>query len=440
MNPCKTVKNYGRILRIFSYFLSNSYEKFFLSLMRHIDRTDSVNKTRSINYNKLIQSMSKRMFLEKSIQLKFKENDFSSQIRPKILILSSEIYDSGGHTEVALRFIESFKGEFDIDFLLTTFTLRSEISAPVKSKIIKSCAKNYIEFDPEKTCCKKIIDLYAHVLNSKYTTIIVNIHVFDVVSCAVLGLLKEYSNINIIYWNHADHLYALGMDFANVILTRNKAGRPLTPHIKDKKNFNDFYFLEKSNETHKYTHDELNELKKELGIPPYALVTISGASFYKFGEGYFKLIDRILKENVNVYHIFMCSCSEKSKRFINKYVGAQNRFIRTDFSANFDKYIQISDIFIDSFPQGSALTLVDFIKHAKPVIIKVDEKDPIRSFETYLHDDYAYSCKTSEEMFKKICELVCDKEKYSQISKEVRNFYEKKYNIETVKQRYRELF
>ena len=93
----------------------------------------------------------------------------------------------------------------------------------------------------------------------------------------------------------------------------------------------------------------------------------------------------------------------------------------------FEKFIQISDLYIDSFPQGTALTLIDCIKHKKPVVIKINEKDPIRSFEEYLYPNYEYAFKTSKGMFNGISKLANDKNEYEKTSENVWHFFKNKY-------------
>ena len=42
------------------------------------------------------------------------------------------------------------------------------------------------------------------------------------------------------------------------------------------------------------------------------------------------------------------------------------------------------DFYVDSFPQGSALTLIDCIQMKKPVVIKINKQNKFKSFEENL--------------------------------------------------------
>lgn len=389
------------------------------------------------NYDKLILSTVEKIIKSENLNLKpQKETE-----KTKILILNTEIYDSGGHTELILRFAKAFKDEYEMIFALTDND--SQATAPKKSQIIKENVSQFIEFDSKIDIVSRIINLYNFVIDNKITTIISNIHMYDVVSAAVLGLLKKNTNINILFINHADHFYTVGSEFADTILTRCKNDKPITPHIKDKTNIKNILFIESSNEVAAYTEAEINEEKEKLKIPSDTFITLSGCQFYKinsFTQDYLRLIKNLLKKNQNIYHILICHLSNFQKILIKMAFGKYSRrLILLEPTPKFNLYIQMSDLFIDSFPQGSALTLIDCIKHSKPVIVKINEKNPIKSFEMYLYEDYEYACDTPKEMLEKTCELIENKESYTRICKTVREFYIEKYKIETTKNEYREL-
>ena len=99
----------------------------------------------------------------------------------------------------------------------------------------------------------------------------------------------------------------------------------------------------------------------------------------------------------------------------------------------------MSDLYVDSFPQGSALTLVDYIKNAKPVLIKVNKENPIKSFEEYLYPGYEYACNTVDEMLDGIGVLSDNKAEYLRVSEKVKNYYETNYALAKVKPLYEQL-
>lgn len=384
-----------------------------------------------------ILEIAEQVFERSSIKLDFSTVKSNGT---KILILNSEIYDAGGHTEVALRFLSAFNDEYKIDFLISGLDKSAEQTAPVKSELIKSFANFYQDLSFEKDICEKIIKIYKHIIEANYTTVFSNIHMHDAVGCAVLGVLKKYTDINVIYWNHCDHYFAVGTEFCDTLITRCKDKKAITPYLAEKTNVVPWLFIEESNEPKIYDEKEIKTLKENLNIPSNAFVSLSGGAFNKFGNEYFEMMKEVLKQNPNVYHIFISSVKKKQQSHIKKIMGEYaDRFIMLDFIADFDKFIQMSDLFVDSFPQGAALTLIDFIKYSKPVVIKVNKINPVKSFESYLKPDYPYACETEQIMIEKVSELVNDNKTYQTASKLVREIYENMYDKESIKNEYRKI-
>lgn len=409
--------------------LLNTYGKFLKHNMQPYKKL--------LNYDLLVLKTAEKLLQKKHIIFKNRIINFD---KPKILILNSAIYDSGGHTEVSIRFIKAFKDEYSIDFYSTTFDDLSHNTAPVKSKVIKNLVSNYAELPKNTSIEHKITELYNYIIDTSVTTVCVNMNPADVVCCAVLGLLKKYTDINIVFWNNVSHCYSLGTEFADIILTRCKHGKSITPYLSGKINVQHIPFFGNNNKINTYSAEDLGALKQNLNIPKDAFITITGVQLYKVDKNYFKLISDILEKHKNVYHVFVSKVSVDIKKNIKKLLKKNSdRFIITDPVTDFDKIIQMSELYIDSFPQGSALILIDFIKYAKPVVIKINEENHIKSFESYLYDNYEYACKTTDEMFEKISRLITDKQEYGLIAQKTKEFYDKNYNTENIKNQHRKL-
>lgn len=176
-------------------------------------------------------------------------------------------------------------------------------------------------------------------------------------------------------------------------------------------------------------------LKESLGIPQEAFVTLTGCHRQKLGAEYFELIRRILQSNERIYHIWVGGAGESDAECkINS-----KRFVKTEFSTDFDSFIAACDLYIDSFPQGSALTLVDCIRQGKPVVIKINEEFRFKSFEEYLYEGYELASATSEGMFVGVTRLASDKAFYSKMREKVLTHYKNTYALEVAKPLYEKL-
>ncbi len=375
-------------------------------------------------YKKLINYDAKILSIGEKIVAK-ENKDFAPKVLPpKVLILTSEIYDSGGHTELAIRYIQKNNSKEDLYFALTAFHNASETSAPTKSKELKSVlGSNFIEFDATREFDKKVIEIFNYIKSNGFSKIISNIHMSDTVGCTILGLIKKYSDIEISFWNHGDHFFALGTTFADEITTRVKNGSALTPYLKNNKHCTNGRFIIQYDKAKLLTKDEIREIRQKLNIPDGAFLTMTGCILSKVGRDYYQLIDKMLTRDKNIYHLFICPNYPEKKDKIEKLFKHNPRVIVIGATSEFDKYIQASDLYIDSFPQGSALTLIDYIKYKRPVVVKINTQHPIKSFEEYLYPNYEYAFKTPTAMLDGILKLANDKNEYTRVSEKCFDYF-----------------
>lgn len=139
------------------------------------------------------------------IRLEVHPQDFPDLLRDEIHI-ASEIYPHGGHTRIIQNLIVANTGNSDV--LLTR-------QAPIKSKILDIPRGDLIELNcrtqPQRAC--ELIKILAH-----YRRIYIHIHPDDIVAASALIRYKS-TNIHskIIFVNHADHLFSLGLASADIV-------------------------------------------------------------------------------------------------------------------------------------------------------------------------------------------------------------------------------
>ncbi len=421
----------------FFFYFCKKYDSALKYFSRSVKHNEPPNN-KIINYNRLVEKTVDKLVEENNIS--FEKVDVSACNR-KSLILATMIFDYGGHTELIINYLKYLHEKFDIYFYLTSISgVPSKSFAPVKSEIIKKYAKEYIEPEIKNTYIENIMNLYNYIINNKITSVDVLVSSYDVIASSVLYLLKKYTNVKILYLNHADHKYSIGICYADYLVTRVKDGKAIVPFLKDYKNLVSLPFL-LDNKVKDYDKMLFSDFKSKYNIPDNSFITLTGCNKYKLGDEYFKLIKKILNYNSNIYHILVSSVSEKRKKqLFNKYNFPQNRFIILDFVSDFNFYIQLSDIYVDSFPQGSALTLVDCIKNSRPPVIRVNKDNPQKSFEEYLYNNYELNCYTTDEMYKKVIKLFENKDFYKDIQKEIRNYFIKTYNTDDAIKEYEKYF
>lgn len=432
MNNDSTIKKIKYLLKGLFYTEIGCYDSALYNFLKSINYNLSPYK-KNINYNKLIEKNADLILKKENLSLKYVD---VSKYPKKILILNSEIYDSGGHTEVALRYAECFCSKYPIYFYITNVFRRGDNEiAPVKSNLIKEMVSEFYMSSQNISLDKKIIELYNYILDKQITTINVNIHMSDVVSCACLYLIKKFTNINVIFWNHADHFYSLGTDYCDKIITRCKNGKSITPYLIDDNKVIQLPFL--MCEKDYICHENIRE---NFNIPKDAFVTLTGCEMGKLGDGYFNLVRKLLDENKKIYHILVTNCKpENINGLRKKYKLDSERFIFQSFTPYFDDYINASNLYIDSFPQGSALTLVDCIKYSIPVAVKINKKSPTKSFEEYLYPNYELASETEDGLFSVVLNISNNLTFYNSMKDKVYNHFKSTYSTEYTLSKYEEL-
>lgn len=365
----------------------------------------------------------------------------------KIAVWASEIHDKGGHTGCLMRFIEAFYQDYEIKLFVNNMGRNSLDIAPVRGKFIKELV-SIIEQDFNKKHVDKIISLYNNTIKYSPNVIFTYLHMQDTVSIVVLSLLKRYTNIKIVFMNLADHRFFLGADHAHILIDIRTKSQYITKKYRNKMNSVSLPLqIQKDPAQNLINNDEILQIRKELGIQEEEILSFSGFCYTKIFKDhslpYFKLIKKILKSEPKLKHLFISNIGKEHYNSIKEiFKGSEElleRIIFKQTTPDFERFIQASDFFIDSFPFGSALVHIDVIKFGKPTVIKVNTENQIFSFEEYLYKNYEYACKTEDEMYEKIRYLIQNKNERENISKKVLAHYEKEYNYKNVKEKYNEI-
>lgn len=368
--------------------------------------------------------------------------------RDTIGALASQLYDTAGHTPCVVNFIKSFYREYNLKLFLGKKPKTIHKTAKERSKKISKFVK--IKGIGSKDRVNDAIELYNQIVNSKVKVLFLYTHMDDVITTVVTSLLKKHTGIKIIFFNHADHYPTLGMKFSDLILDARPAGYDLTREDRGYKN-NIIVDLQgiPISENILYTKKDIEKQRKKWGLSLNSKISLTGCSSYKLfnkecnSSEYFEMIRDILEENKALYHIvvsiFSAAQSKAIENIFRNHKEAYSRLKIIPFEKKFDILFQSADLFIDSFPQGSALTHIDCMRGKVPTIIKINKRDPFKSFEYYLPEDYKYKFIDTEEMKNAILSLINDKIELKRMGEELYKYYLSRYEFNVVKKQYKEI-
>lgn len=363
--------------------------------------------------------------------------------RHKIAYLVTLCGDMGGHTKLIKSLVKSLNKKYEQRLFFTQYSACKDSAPKFLSEI-----KNFVEIDGSDTSLlfnfKKLVSNFSEkIIEFAPETLMVYIHPDDVFGTAVLAYLKNTTDIKIIYFNHASHYPVLGMSFADVILE----GMPTTEKVThEQRHFTNTKIIGLQSlpkgETVYYSNDELQNLRNNLGIKADEFVTMSGGSAYKFfdkenNSAYFEMIKNLLAKEPKLKHVIISQFNSEQNSTIKSIFSncseLKNRIVFVPYQTNFDKYFQMADVFIDSFPVSSALTQIDLMRNKVASVVKINREIPEFSFHEYQMPDYPYMFEKVEDMEKAILELLYDETKRKEMIEKNYEFWLKTYESSVYK-------
>jgi len=336
-----------------------------------------------------------------------------------IAFLASTLYDMGGHTELLKNLVQALPKEYRSKLFLTRKNM-SEQYASVKIAEIKK----YSEVDGVDFCWKNerqlLKQLLKQILEFSPNVLITLINMDDSFAVGLLALLKKHTRTKIIFCNIGSHHSSLGMSFAHLIWEGMPATAFVTQKYRGFKNTKVLGLCHLTKENlPRFNEEEIATARSELGIPVGSFCTMTGCSSYKLFEkeksSYLEMIKSLLEKNENLYHIIITELSEEHENILKK-MNISNRLIVTKFKMNFKLYFKCTDVFIDSIPISSALTMVDLMSLKIPFVAFKNKDNLVFTFYEYLSRNYDYLFENILDMQAGIEKLLGDKNERERIA------------------------
>ena len=193
-----------------------------------------------------------------------------------------------------------------------------------------------------------------------------------------------------------------------------------------------------------YTSDQINKIKKQIGIRNEYYVTMSGGSGYKFFEAdsspYFEMLKSLLQKEPKLCHVVISEFNDSEQQIIDKIfenaADLRKRLLIIPYQTDFDIYFQCADVFVDSFPVSSALTQIDLMRNKVASVVKINTIKPEYSFHEYQMPGYPYMFAKVDDMEKAILDLLHNRDKREQIIAKNYDYWLKTYESSIVRDKY----
>lgn len=292
-----------------------------------------------------------------------KQNNINKQ--NSTLHVLSEAYSTGGHTRIVERWIQLAENDEINDIVLTNQSIENFPSFLQKATEKSNC--NIYQLDNKHDLIKRAQELRD--LSDQYEYIVLHHHPDDPIPLIALG--SKNINIPIICFNHSGHTFWLGASIIDLSIEINKEQEYLSHIVRGIKNT---LLIDMPASITPPQKKEQN-IRQQLGIPDDGIVLTSMASDYKIKPtvnlNFPKMIGTILSRNKNTYYLGIGINNNNNyfKHIKSKYKNRVFLLGNIDFNL-IDSYLIKSNIFLDTYPYSSWLSVNDAITIGKlPCII-----------------------------------------------------------------------
>lgn len=335
----------------------------------------------------------------------------------RIAFLASELYTTGGHTKWLIQMQKALSKKYKEKLFLTNMNENDAGVEKILAETASVCPVERSDCYPFffKSRMKR---LYKKIAEWNPKVLFAFIHPDDVAGTAILGLLKKYTDIKILYCPHASHYPNLGVSFADLTLEPLPTDAWITQKLRKFDKTHQSQSLIFSKEVSDFPHfspDDVARRRREIGCTDGFKCVLSGASAYKYfdenGSAFFETVKRLLERNADVMFFILTNLSDDQKKIVdNVFSGsnARDRLIFLSFSADYELTFKCADVFMDSFPVSSALTMIDLMRLKVPAVVKINRENAHWSFHEYQRPDYPYMFETADGMLAGVERLLSD--------------------------------
>lgn len=407
------------------YYKINKYRKVLESKIEKIKKTsifeeklslaeDAANYATYFPTGYYASSEIEEVFLEAAKQLPKVE---CTPEKKTILHVLTQAYTTGGHSRVVERWINSSPADEKHSVILLN-------QADVEWFLwLKKAANNhngeFVVLEPADILTRAY---KLRQLASQYEKIILHTHMEDGTAIIAFGL-PSFTN-PVILFNHADHLFWLGVSIADVVadirhnnisaIYRGASVRARFLGIPPEAVSDNLLSMKKNSKT---------SIREMLNIPQDAFMIVSTASAHKysrFGRLHIsRLLSSINRKHQNVYTYLIGPSMQDDDEWKRVYDQSEQRVIPLGNISDkvlYYKYLLSADLYIGSFPTGSFTAMMDGVQMGLPCIqlALIKQEDSTSALDTKEKESLCW-CYSEHEFIYRVGEAINDQVFYQRL-------------------------
>lgn len=285
----------------------------------------------------------------------------SEGLEGHVIHVLTQAYAAGGHTRLAWRWIENDAGH------VSSVVLTGQQGIPVPPQLlaaVEASGGQIISLGDESSSLVMRAARLRQIAESGVAGIVLHVHPYDVVPS--MGLADV--DTTVVFLNHADHVFWVGGEIADVVADIRPAGQQLS-------------LTQRGVEPERSTilpiplaspprSDDKHAARDRLGLPADALVVLSIASGYKYGalpgHHFADIHLAFVLAHPEVRLIVVGPESKDRWQEVSEATGG--RFSAVGIVDDIESYYAAADIYVDSIPFASLTSLLDAAARGLPVL------------------------------------------------------------------------
>ena len=284
--------------------------------------------------------------------------------KDSVLHVLTEAYTFGGHTRCVERWI-------DLDSEKRTHScilLAQKADWPEKlKKCVELSGGRFVIADTSATILDNALRLRE--LASQFECVILHTHPDD--PTALLAFGTEDFKRPVVLFNHADHIFWLGVSIADCVADLSSHGRALS---LSRRKVAQAEFLGIPVDSSVKHHGDRDSARKNIGFFPNAKIVFSSGSAAKYiparGLAFYDTLDFLLASDpkVAVVIVGIHHANKNFRQLQKKYPDRLYLLGNLDNSTDYQTCLACADLVLDSFPIGGGTAVIDAINAEKPVL------------------------------------------------------------------------
>jgi len=291
----------------------------------------------------------------------------SSTMRPpnRFLHVMTTAYETGGHTRVVARWIETCAQHAPSE--QHSILISKQGDEPLPAWLVRSAQRSggeLFRLPSILSCLEAAAELRAKSMD--FDVVILHIHPND----PLPNLAFHNQPRPVMFFNHADHVFTLGMDAARVIADYRFIGQDVSLRHRAKRPRKAMIPIPLIDDP-AFPADKA-DARRKLGLPADALIALTIGQAHKFspafGYSFPEAVTAICRGNPRI--IVVAIGDPESQPWEKLQQSTQGRFRPVGEVTDpeiLELYYSSADVYLDSFPSGSLTATLDAARHALPV-------------------------------------------------------------------------